>query len=107
MHSLNSPITAMLQMLRMLQMQSLTPACCLQVAGSADAFRKVDYDYVAKSAELAKKANVPHFSLVTAQGANGNVWASDIKLFHGLLYTQTKGRVSRGPWLCLESCCWT
>jgi oxidoreductase len=67
----------------------------MQDSGSAEQFKKVDYEYVAKSAELAKKANVPHFSLVTAQGANANVWASDMKLFHGLLYTQTKGRVSR------------
>lgn len=36
---------------------------------------------------------VPHFALVSAQGANAGVWASDWKLFHGLLYMKTKGQV--------------
>ncbi|CEG49304.1 oxidoreductase htatip2-like protein [Plasmopara halstedii] len=53
-------------------------------AGSAEAFRKVDLDYVVKFAELCKAANVPYFGLVTSQGANKDSW---------FLYPQTKGEV--------------
>ena len=42
----------------------------LQVAGSAAAFKKVDFDYVAATARLAKSCGVRHFSLVSATGAN-------------------------------------
>lgn len=62
------------------------------VAGSADAFRRVDYEYVAAAARAAAAARVPHFALVSAQGANARVWASDLAPFHGLLYAKTKGR---------------
>ncbi|KAL4513506.1 hypothetical protein Ndes2526B_g07557 [Nannochloris sp. 'desiccata'] len=61
------------------------------VAGSAEAFKKVDYEYVLAAGRAAKKAGVPHFGLVSAQGANANLWASDWKPFHGLLYAKTKG----------------
>jgi hypothetical protein len=66
-----------------------------QTAGSAEAFKKVDHDYVAAGARLAKAAGVPHFSLVSAQGANHKCPANDFALFHALLYTRTKGLVSR------------
>lgn len=46
-------------------------------AGSAEAFKKVDYEYVAATARAAKAGGVPHFSLLTAQGANPNQWAND------------------------------
>lgn len=62
------------------------------VAGTADAFRKVDLDYVAAAAKAAKASGVSQFSLVSAQGANAGLWSSDFKPFHGLLYSQTKGR---------------
>ena len=62
------------------------------VAGSADAFRKVDFDYVAAAAKAAAAANIPHFSLVSAQGASSSLPSSDFKLFHGLLYSKTKGQ---------------
>lgn len=62
------------------------------VAGSAEQFRKVDYGYVAKSAELAKAAGVPQFSLVSAQSSDAKQWASDLRIFHAFLYMQTKGR---------------
>ncbi len=69
--------------------------CCLGTtradAGSAAAFRKVDVDYVGSCARLAKASGVGSFGLVSAQGANKNVWASDLKLFHGLLYAKSKG----------------
>jgi len=61
--------------------------CCLgttrAAAGSPEAFKKVDYDYVVNSAVLAKESNIPHFSLVSSIGANAN---------SSLLYPQTKGR---------------
>ena len=38
-------------------------------------------------------AGVPLFSLVTAAGANPKVWASDLKVLHGLLYIKSKGLV--------------
>ena len=51
---------------------------------------------------------MPHFALVSAPGANPRVWASDWKLFHGLLYMKTKGQVRPGRglgvgglWVCL------
>jgi len=60
--------------------------CCLGTtraqAGSAEAFKKVDYTYVVNSGEFAKQANVPHYSLVSSIGADPN---------SSLLYPQTKG----------------
>ncbi|CAI5717030.1 unnamed protein product [Peronospora destructor] len=53
-------------------------------SGSAEAFRKVDLDYVTTFAELSKAAGVPYFGLLTSQGANKDSW---------LLYPQTKGQV--------------
>ena len=61
------------------------------MAGSANAFRHVDLDYVTAAARAAGAAHVPHFSLVSAQGANPNVWTSDLSPFHGLLYMKVKG----------------
>ena len=61
------------------------------VAGSAEVFKKVDYEYVAAAGLAAKLAGVPHFALVSAVGANPNIYANDWKAFHGLLYTKTKG----------------
>lgn len=62
--------------------------CCLGTtrkdAGSAEAFIKVDHDYVLAAAKLAHSAAVPHFSIVTAQGSNADSW---------FLYMQTKGRI--------------
>lgn len=54
----------------------------------------MDLEFVAAAAAVAKKAGARHFSLVSAQGANANMWASDLKPLHALLYTQTKGKVS-------------
>ncbi|KAG2775379.1 hypothetical protein Pcac1_g13905 [Phytophthora cactorum] len=42
-------------------------------AGSADTFRKVDLEYVIKSAEVSKAADVPYMDLLTSQGANKNI----------------------------------
>eukprot|EP00644_Phytophthora_capsici_P008138 jgi/Phyca11/20229/fgenesh1_pg.PHYCAscaffold_60_\ len=53
-------------------------------AGSAEAFRKVDLEYVVKFANLSKAAKVPYMGLLTSQGANKDSW---------FLYPQTKGEV--------------
>lgn len=60
-------------------------------AGSAAAMRRVDVEYVEKAAAAAKEARVPHFALLTSQGANKDVWYSELKLFHGLFYLHLKG----------------
>ena len=73
--------------------------CCLgttrAAAGTASGFRKVDYDYVRDIAQVAKEVGVPQFCLVSSQGANASLPASDLKLFHGLLYAKTKGMAER------------
>jgi len=62
--------------------------CCLgttiKAAGSAAAFRRVDYDYVVSAARTAKKSGVMQFSMVSALGANPNSRG---------LYNRTKGEV--------------
>jgi oxidoreductase len=60
-------------------------------AGSASNFRQVDLEYVASSAASAKTAGVPHFALLTSQGANAGALNSDSILCHGLLYMHVKG----------------
>lgn len=60
-------------------------------AGSAEAFIKVDLDYVAAAAKAAKAAGVKHFSLLTAQGSNARAPDVHWSLFHGLLYARCKG----------------
>ena len=40
---------------------------------------------------LAHSPGVRSLGLVSAQGANANIWANDMKLFHGLLYARSKG----------------
>ena len=48
----------------------LLPLCrACKAAGSAAGFKKVDLEWVAEAAKLAKQNGVPHFSLLTAQGA--------------------------------------
>ena len=62
--------------------------CCMgttkKKAGSAEAFRKVDYEYVIKTAEIAQKKGCNKFYLVSSIGADPNSW---------FLYPQTKGQV--------------
>ena len=62
--------------------------CCLGTtrkdAGSAEAFRKVDYDYVVKAADLCDAANIPRFSLVSSKGASSSSFFP---------YMKTKGQV--------------
>ncbi|QCF27969.1 NAD(P)H-binding protein [Hydrocarboniclastica marina] len=42
----------------------------MKTAGSAEAFRRVDHDYVVKAAQLARKAGTPTFVLNSSLGAN-------------------------------------
>lgn len=53
-------------------------------AGSRQAFRKVDYDYVLASAALARRHGVKAFALVSALGANPRA---------GFFYPRVKGEV--------------
>lgn len=55
-------------------------------AGSREAFRKVDYDYVLAGATLAKRHGVKAFALVSALGANPNA---------GIFYSRVKGEVEQ------------
>ncbi len=60
--------------------------CCLGTtrrdAGSDEAFRRVDLDYVVAFARLAKRAGAQRFMLVSSVGASAR---------SGLLYPRTKG----------------
>ena len=60
--------------------------CCLGTtrkdAGSAEAFRRVDFDYVVAFARLAKRAGARRFMLVSSLGASPN---------SRFLYPRTKG----------------
>lgn len=62
--------------------------CCLgttiKKAGSQEAFKKVDYDYPLKMAELAESHQVKNFLVITALGADSNS-----KVF----YSRTKGQL--------------
>jgi oxidoreductase len=61
-----------------------TVFCCLgSRVKKGDEFTRVDYDYVIYSAELAEKFCIPHFSLVSAKGADTKSW---------FLYFRTKGK---------------
>lgn len=60
--------------------------CCLgttlKQAGSVEAFKKVDYDYCLKVAELAKAKDVKHFLIITAINASSSSFT---------YYSKTKG----------------
>lgn len=62
--------------------------CCLgttiRVAGSKEAFTKVDFTYVVRSAEIAKTQGVKSFSVVSSMGANA---------LSGIFYNQVKGKM--------------
>jgi len=61
-------------------------------AGSAEKFREIDHELVVRLAEISKEGSVPHFSLVSAQGANENIWYHES--IHPLLYTYLKGKTN-------------
>ncbi len=62
--------------------------CCLgttmKAAGSKQAFRKVDYDYVVRLAAAAKKNGVRKFLVVSAMGANAS---------SSIFYNKVKGEM--------------
>lgn len=62
--------------------------CCLgttmKIAGSKEAFYKVDYTYPAYLGEIAKQKGINHFLIVTAGGS------SEKSLFY---YSQVKGKI--------------
>lgn len=61
--------------------------CCLGTTrgkSGTNGFVKVDRDYVAECAQLAKQGGCKQFHMVTAQGSNKNSW---------MLYPRTKGEV--------------
>jgi len=63
-------------------------------AGSAEAFRRVDFDYVVNAAKLLKQGGTKHFSLITSAGSNKN---------STFLYPRTKGEVEAScDKLCFE-----
>jgi uncharacterized protein YbjT (DUF2867 family) len=65
--------------------------CCLgttiRKAGSQDAFRRVDHDYVVHSARVAAAAGARRYLLVTAAGANAE---------SGIFYNRVKGEAEAG-----------
>ncbi len=45
----------------------------VQDAGSAEGFKKIDFEWVEAAAKIAKKAGCRHFSLLTAAGSNAGM----------------------------------
>lgn len=73
-------------------------------AGTAENFAKVDVGYVSQSAKISKRMGIKHYSLLTAKGANKNVynniplfnkiipqWMIQSSILHGLWYMKCKG----------------
>lgn len=62
--------------------------CCLgttiKTAGSKEAFRKVDLDYVVNVAKVSKGNGINHFAVISAMGANKN---------SRVFYNQIKGEM--------------
>eukprot|EP00048_Salpingoeca_helianthica_P015683 m.228023 g.228023 ORF g.228023 m.228023 type:complete len:223 (+) comp17382_c0_seq1:31-699(+) len=53
-------------------------------AGSAEAFRRIDFTYVDRAAQQCHEAGVKYFAYVSSQGASASSW---------FLYPQVKGQV--------------
>lgn len=68
-----------------------TVFCCLgttmKTAGSKDAFRTVDHDYVVHLIRASKKAEVQQFHLISAMGASAS---------SSIFYNRIKGEVEEG-----------
>jgi uncharacterized protein YbjT (DUF2867 family) len=62
--------------------------CCLgttiKAAGSKEAFRQVDYDYVVNTVRFAKKCSITNFSMISVVGADAK---------SNSFYNRTKGEV--------------
>ena len=59
-------------------------------AGGADQFHKIEYGISNEAARVASKNKIPHASLISASGANHNLWAK--KWIHPLFYSKTMGQ---------------
>ena len=59
-------------------------------AGGADQFYDIEYGISNEAARVASKSNIPHASLISASGANHNLWAK--KWIHPLFYSKTMGQ---------------
>ena len=58
-------------------------------AGSASNFKAIEYGISNIAAKLASKAKIPHASVISASGANPNLWSHN--LIHPLFYSKTMG----------------
>ncbi len=58
----------------------------IKIAKTKENFRKVDYDYSIKVAELASKATVQNFLMISSMGANSH---------SNIFYSKVKGEVER------------
>ena len=59
-------------------------------AGGADQFHDIEYGISNEAARVASKSKIPHASLISASGANHNLWAK--KWIHPLFYSKTMGQ---------------
>ncbi len=59
-------------------------------AGSAKEFINIEYGISKEASKMASQANISHASLISAKGANHNVWATN--WIHPLLYMKTMGQ---------------
>ncbi|MBT3589845.1 MAG: hypothetical protein HOK52_11685 [Candidatus Marinimicrobia bacterium] len=59
-------------------------------AGSAKEFVDIEYGISNEAAKMAANAKIPHASLISAKGANHNIWAKD--WIHPLMYMKTIGQ---------------
>ena len=59
-------------------------------AGSAQAFVDIESGISKEASKMASQANIPHASLISAKGANHEIWATN--WIHPLLYMKTMGQ---------------
>ena len=59
-------------------------------AGGPDQFYEIEYGISNEAARVASKSNIQHASLISAGGANHNLWAK--KWIHPLFYIKTMGK---------------
>ena len=59
------------------------------LAGSADNFVRIEKEISSDAAALASRAEIPHASLISANGANHKQWS--LNWIHPLLYIKTMG----------------
>tara|TARA_B100001029_G_C14995937_1_gene415024 strand:- start:103 stop:765 length:663 start_codon:yes stop_codon:yes gene_type:complete len=59
-------------------------------AGNAQKFINIELDISMEAAKIASNTKIPHASIISASGANHNIWASN--WIHPLLYIKTMGQ---------------